>query len=124
MDSLALADVPSPVGKWQFAIKRRCYRKGRRARFSVHGSELKCKYLIKVNPGQVNKPGTQRTEKEIRVREVQGSAMARGARDGKGEDEVGWGGRWEEGGGRRGEESEISIVVLRGAFYCRFLLAE
>lgn len=23
---------------------------------SVHGSELKCKYLIKVNPGQVNKP--------------------------------------------------------------------
>lgn len=27
---------------------------------SVHGSELKCKYLIKVNPGQVNKPGTHK----------------------------------------------------------------
>ena len=24
------------VGKWQFAIKRRCYRKGRPARFSVY----------------------------------------------------------------------------------------
>lgn len=31
---------------------------------SVHGSELKCKYLIKVNPGQVNKPGTQRQRKK------------------------------------------------------------
>jgi len=83
---------------------------------SVHGSELKCKYLIKVNPGQVNKPGTQRQRKKYGGSSrdgAMGSAMARGT--------LGTGG-----GGREGvrEESEISIVVLRGAFYCRFLLAE
>lgn len=48
------------VRKWQFAIKRRCYRKGPVGRLSVHVGELKCKYLIKVNPGQVNKPAVAR----------------------------------------------------------------
>lgn len=75
---------------------------------SVHGSELKCKYLIKVNPGQVNKPGTHKDRER-------NTARCRGrARDG---------GRW-QGAEAEQKESEISIVVLRGAFYCRFLLAE
>lgn len=96
---------------------------------SVHGSELKCKYLIKVNPGQVNKPavaGDRGTggegekegerwsgggaERDARVTEVGRERM--GARRVAAKRE------------RKGVKSAREPSVLRGGFYCRFLLAE
>lgn len=71
---------------------------------SVHGSELKCKYLIKVNPGQVNKPavagdrGTGGEEEKDRKVEWWRS---REGREGYG----GWKGK-DEGQKSSGEEGE------------------
>lgn len=82
---------------------------------NVHGSELKCKYLIKVNPSQVNKPAVRETEDEMRVVEEKEVARGRGVveEEGKG---------WRLG---RVERARALVpAVQRGGFYCRFLLAE
>ena len=72
---------------------------------NVHGSELKCKYLIKVNPSQVNKPAARETEDEMRVVEE----VARG--------EGGRRGRRERMGAREGRKSEsLSASGPKGWF--------